>query len=99
MGADYPVYLPSATPYLRLWRQGASWPSGTLANRPGAPGETGYGELRRPWARVPLTSLPLYRCSVRPSLVGREAFSTAKVCHLALRPGLQELDDTPSGCS
>ena len=21
-------------------------------------GETGYGELRRPWARVPLTGLP-----------------------------------------
>ena len=37
MGADYPVYLPSATPYLRLRRQGASWPSGTLTSRPGAP--------------------------------------------------------------
>ena len=66
MGAGYPVYLPSATPY---GRQGASWPSGTpgrerrVYSREGGTlglvgGETGYGELRRPWARVPLTGLP-----------------------------------------
>ena len=71
MGADYPVYLPSATPY--TYAYGARepvgpqlpWPAGReprVYSREGdtlglIPVETGYGELRRPWARVPLTSL------------------------------------------
>ena len=38
---------------------GSPWPAGREGGTLGlAAGETGYGELRRPWARVPLTGLP-----------------------------------------
>ena len=65
MGANYPVYLPSATPYLRLRRllarvpegqqAGSPWPTGRDGGTLGlVSGETGYGQLRRPWARASL---------------------------------------------